>query len=162
MGGRRGTEGPQATDGAPSRPQAHDARRLSRELAMRAIFARDVGLARPLEVLAHWGEEEGVPAPVQSLARALVEGVFSHLGEVDGRIATYSRHWSLPRLAAVDRSVLRLAIFELLYRPEVPRAVVVDEAVGLADAFGGEDSARFVNGILGQFVRDLEAGTPRD
>ena len=148
--------------GRPGTERAQDSRRLGRELAMRAIYARDVGLARPLEVLAHLAREEDAPREAESFARELVEGVAGHLAELDRRIAAYARNWSLPRLAAVDRSVLRLAVFELFHRSDVPRAVAVDEAVGLADAFGGEESARFVNGLLGQLVRDLEAGEPRD
>jgi N utilization substance protein B len=150
-------EGGWEAAGGP-RPRGHGPRHRARELAMQAIYARDVGLARPLDVLAHLAEEEAVPPAVRALAEELVRGVTEHLAEVDRRIAAYARQWSLGRLAAVDRSILRVAVYELCYRPEVPASVAIDEAVGLADAYGGEDSPRFVNGILGQLARDLEAG----
>jgi N utilization substance protein B len=136
-------------------------RRLGRELAMKAIFARDVGLSRPLDALAHLCREEGADAETEAFARELVAGVSGSLPEVDRRIAAYADHWSLARLGAVERNILRLAVFELGRRPEVPAAVAIKEAVRLADVYGGEGSGAFVNGVLGQVARDLAAGSLR-
>lgn len=151
------------TNAVPRSPGPHpDVRRLGRDLAMRALFARDVGLTRPLDVLGHLCREEDVPPASEAFARDLVGGVTAHIGEIDHRIAAYARNWTLPRLAAVDRSILRLAVFELGHRPDVPAAVAIDEAIGLADVYGGEESARFINGLLGQLTRDLQGGEPRE
>jgi N utilization substance protein B len=134
-------------------------RRQARELAMRALFARDVAQGRPRDVLGYLVEEEHVAAATAERAGALVDGVLADLAGIDRLIAAYARDWSLPRLAAVDRNVLRVAFFELLHSPDVPAGAAIDEALEVAKAFGGEDSSRFVNGVLGQFVRDRTAGT---
>ncbi len=77
-----------------------------------------------------------------------MEGVASHLEELDALIVRYSEHWRLERMAAVDRNLLRLAAYELLYQPKIPSKVVINEAVELAKRYGAEDSGAFVNGIL--------------
>ncbi|MGB9904003.1 MAG: transcription antitermination factor NusB, partial [Desulfotomaculales bacterium] len=71
-------------------------------------------------------------------------------------ISRVSHEWELSRMAAVDRNILRAALYEIIYRPEIPAAVSVNEAVELAKVYGGEDSGRFVNGILGQVIRESE------
>jgi transcription antitermination protein NusB len=78
----------------------------------------------------------------------LVEGVAAHQEELDVLIRQYSEHWRLERMAAVDRNLLRLALYELLHEPEVPAKVVINEAVELAKRFGSEESGSFINGIL--------------
>jgi N utilization substance protein B len=81
-------------------------------------------------------------------ARSLVEGTMAHLAEVDGLIRGQAENWRLERMPAVDRNILRLAVYEMLYEIDVPKLVVVDEAVELAKLFGSEQSGRFVNGLL--------------
>jgi transcription antitermination protein NusB len=78
----------------------------------------------------------------------LVEGVAAHQEELDALIRQYSEHWRLERMAAVDRNLLRLSLYELLHEPEVPAKVVINEAVELAKRFGSEESGSFINGIL--------------
>ena len=131
---------------------------MARELAMKALFARDVGQGRPEDVLTYLVREQAVAEDVGGFGRQLTLGVLQHLAEVDRRIAHYARDWSLPRLAAVDRNVLRVAVFELWHLPEVPEAVAISEAVEVAKTYGGEDSGRFVNGVLGQMARERAAG----
>ena len=133
----------------------------ARILAMQALFARDVGQGRPRDVLEYLCSEaadEAVAPDTRAHAARLVEGVLGHLGELDRQIAHYARQWTLPRLAAVDRNVLRVALYELAYGPDVPEAVAINEAVDAAKEYGGEDSGRFVNGVLGQVSRDRAAG----
>lgn len=123
---------------------------------MQALFARDIGQGRPLDVLAYLCEEEAVDADVATYARTLVDGVQSRLAEIDRRIAAHARDWSLMRLAAVDRNVLRVAVHELCHAPDgeaIPDAVAINEAVEIAKTYGGEASGRFVNGVLGQVAR---------
>lgn len=85
--------------------------------------------------------------PLRLFCRALVSGTRLHREAIDRQIADLARHWSLERMAATDRNILRLAVFEMLYQ-ETPRPVVINEAVNLAKTFGDNSSAAFVNGIL--------------
>lgn len=133
----------------------------ARILAMQALFARDVGQGRPRDVLDYLcvdANDEALPPETRARATRLVDGVLAHLGELDRQIAYYARQWTLPRLAAVDRNVLRVALFEVAYDGDVPEAVAINEAVEAAKEYGGEDSGRFVNGVLGQVSRDRAAG----
>ncbi len=92
----------------------------------------------------------GVPVP--EFAVQLVEGVAAHRERIDEILSTYSQGWSLGRMPAVDRTVLRMATYELLYDDDVPDAVVLDEAVGLVKALSTDDSPAFVNGLLGRLL----------
>lgn len=91
-------------------------------------------------------------------AEHLVRGVVRSLARIDELIRAGSEHWRLERMAAVDRNVLRLALFELLDAPDTPAAVILDEAVELAKFFGGEESGAFVNGVADGIRRRLERG----
>jgi N utilization substance protein B len=87
----------------------------------------------------------------------LITGVEEHLAEIDERLAETSENWALSRMPFVDRAILRMAVYEMLYCPNVPISVTINEAVELAKDFGGEeDSPRFVNGVLGRIARSLE------
>jgi N utilization substance protein B len=81
-------------------------------------------------------------------AQALFEGTVEHLDEVDSLIRSKAEHWRLERMPCVDRNILRLAVFEFLYQLDVPKLVIINEAIELAKRFGSEDSGRFVNGLL--------------
>jgi N utilization substance protein B len=131
------------------------ARRRAREVAFRLAYQADV-MAEPCN--AAWrsaGEDERL-SPDQ---RALVDDVLGVLrrrpDEVDELIRGAARHWALDRLAATDRSVLRIAIAELIGRPGTPARVVLDEAIEIARRYGGEESGRFVNGVLDRAARAL-------
>ena len=93
-----------------------------------------------------------VPEPY---AEALVRDAGRRAGEIDGLVAEKAAGWRLERMPAIDRQILRLATLELLDRPEVPTAVVLDEAIELAKAYSTEDSGRFVNGVLAALAREL-------
>jgi N utilization substance protein B len=94
-----------------------------------------------------------------ALTRELVFGVAQNIDEIDAQIAAKSKGWTLERMPVLDLSVMRLAAFELLGRPDVPTAVVLDEAVELAKRFSTDDSGRFVNGVLSAVAADLRAPT---
>jgi N utilization substance protein B len=119
-----------------------------REWALQVLYqAEFAGQPREEEVARFWQhfqKRENVPAYLQEL----VLGVAAHLEELDSLIVRYSEHWRLERMAAVDRNLLRLAIYELLYRPDIPAKVVINEAVELAKKYGTEASGAFVNGLL--------------
>lgn len=102
---------------------------------------------------------EAAPS-VAPYAQLLVEGVVTHQDEIDGLISAHARSWTLPRLPGVDRALLRIAIFEVLYCPDVPNAVAIDEAVELAKSLSTDESAGFLNGVLGTVARGATVELP--
>jgi len=129
-------------------------RRRGRETALKLLFQIDIGKLPAEEVLARALEEGKADAEAVSFAHELVRGTLDNLREIDGLISRYAKDWTLERMANVDRNVLRLALFELLYLPDIPASVSVDEAVELAKRYSTSESGKFVNGILGNVVRD--------
>ena len=132
------------------------ARTRGREAALQILFAEDLagGSLEHAERL-HWAH---LAASVEGkdFAHAVVEGYGAHAEEIDTVIRKVSEHWRLERMPLVDRNILRLATFELLYMPDVPRRVTLNEAVELAKRYGGENSAGFVNGVLDRIATDLK------
>ena len=128
-------------------------RRKAREIAIQILYQADVAGVPFSEAFATY---EGYfnPSPkVLSFARELVNGVAEKQEEIDKVIERYSKNWKLSRMSAIDRNILRLATYELLFRPDIPPKVSINEAVELAKAFGTEESASFVNGILDAIYR---------
>ncbi len=91
--------------------------------------------------------------PVSSYAADLVRGVHEHAAQIDELLGAYSQGWALPRMPAVDRNILRIGTYELLWRDEVPDAVAISEAVALAGELSTDDSPGFVNGLLGRLLQ---------
>jgi N utilization substance protein B len=87
----------------------------------------------------------------------LITGIQKHLDGINGIIVKYAPEWPLPQITVVDRNILRIGVFELLYSPDIPPKVAINEAIELAKTFGGESSGKFVNGVLGAIFKDLEA-----
>jgi len=127
------------------------ARRKARKRALDILFEADLRGVAPASLLAD--RTEDAQPPVAPYAQLLVEGVVAHQEEIDGLISQHAHGWTLPRLPGVDRGLLRLAIFELLYCPDVPDAVAIDEAVELAKSLSTDESPSFLNGVLGAVVR---------
>lgn len=96
-----------------------------------------------------------LPVAPDPLAATLVRGVADNVAQIDAYIGKYARGWTIERMATIDLIVLRIATYELLCRPEVPTAVVLDEAVELAKRFSTDDSGRFVNGVLASIAREV-------
>ncbi|MBE9565697.1 MAG: transcription antitermination factor NusB [Proteobacteria bacterium] len=131
-------------------------RRAARELALRTLFQVDVGGMKSEEAIDLAFAQEPRDAQTLAFARDLVEGVVNQRARIDAVIEKYARDWTLERMANIDRNVLRLAICELLFMPDIPPSVTVDEAVELAKKYSTAESGRFVNGILGNLVRHLD------
>lgn len=93
---------------------------------------------------------------VEEFAGGLVEGVRENLEEIDQLIARHATHWKLSRMACVDRNILRIAIYELKFRPDIPSTVSIDEAIEIGKKFGTEDSGAFINGILDPFSKEIQ------
>jgi N utilization substance protein B len=129
----------------------HAERSEARERALGLLYEAEAKGRTPAEVL-----DDQLLAPLE-FAVELVEGVSAHQSELDAMIGHYSKGWTLERMAALDRAVLRIGTFELAHRPDVPVGVVLAEAVDLASRFSTEDSARFVNGLLGRISKEVRA-----
>jgi N utilization substance protein B len=128
------------------------ARSKARKRALDVLFEADVRGTDPLTTLTEWVERDD--PPVQAYAQGLVEGVVSHRDRIDELVANYAEDWSLERMPPVDRAVLRLALYELLWCESIPDAVAIDEAVELAKSLSTEASPAFVNGLLSRVLRD--------
>ncbi|MEU2173960.1 MULTISPECIES: transcription antitermination factor NusB [Nocardia] len=129
----------------------HKARRRAVDLLFEAE-ARDVDAADLLDERAELAGRDQSVAPVHPYTRTLVGGVADDLDRVDGTIESYLQDWTLARLPAVDRAILRIAVWELFHASDVPPVVAVDEAVELAKELSTDDSPSFLNGVLGQVV----------
>ncbi len=130
----------------------HKARRRAVDLLFEAE-ARDIDPAELLAERAQLAVGDESVAPVNPYTGTLVEGVADDLDRVDGTIESYLQDWTLERLPAVDRAILRVAVWELFHATDVPPVVAVDEAVELAKELSTDDSPSFVNGVLGQVVQ---------
>ena len=134
--------------------QQHD-RTAARRLATQVLYQSDILEDDPAAIIA----DERLVDETQLLskyARRLIEGATAHKETIDNDIISASENWALDRMPIVDRSLLRMAAFEMRYVDEVPISVTINEAVNLAKEFGGDDSPRFVNGILGRIAIKLE------
>jgi N utilization substance protein B len=131
------------------------ARHSGREAALQMIFQMEASGVRAEAVIAlFWRSFEAEPEG-REYSDSAVRGIEDTLAAVDARITKASTHWRLERMSRVDRNVLRLGTWELTNRADVPRAVILDEAVELAKSFGTEDSGAFVNGVLNRIAEDL-------
>lgn len=158
------------TSRRPASARNQGKRRKAREMAMQMLYQRELGESTLEQIFAAFNPREYTytptdadtdeePAPLKgeaaerareafAYARQLVEGIASNADQVDEMIRGHAENWRLERMAVIDRSILRLAIYEMLYETSVPKVVIVDEAIELAKRFGSEHSGRFVNGLL--------------
>ena len=132
------------------------ARTKARKRAVDVLYEADVRGGDRLAVLRDRIETANPPVPEHTIR--LVEGVAEHSARIDALIEAHASNWSLDRLPDVDRAILRMAVFELLWADDVPDVVVIDEAVELAKALSTDDSPAYVNGVLGA-VLDAEVPT---
>lgn len=136
-------------------------RREGREAAVQFLYQLDLNNRELSATARHFWDLRSAPGAelppdkMQNFTAELVAGVMEHVAEIDERIKRYAANYELHRIAAVDRNILRLAIFEMLHCPDVPPVVAINEAIEIAKRFGSEESGRFVNGILDRVRGDL-------
>jgi transcription antitermination protein NusB len=130
-------------------------RRKSRELALQMLFQWEVGQHTPGKVVATFLPTLKANDEVKDFARRLFEGTVADIESIDPLLRRHAENWKLERMAAVDRNVLRLAIYEMLHEPETPAAVVINEALELARRFSTPDSVEFANGVLDAVRKSL-------
>ncbi len=126
------------------------ARTKARKRALDVLFQADLRSVDPLDALTEL--EARSDGPLNPYTRVIVEGVTQHRTRIDDLLATYSADWSLHRMPAVDRNLLRIGVWELLWAEDVPQAVAISEAVELSKDLSTEESPGFVNGVLGQIA----------
>ncbi len=130
-------------------------RRNARQAAVQFHFWRDAHSGAAPEKMEDFWDFCPAKSGVRDFAQPLIDGMMEHLPQIDERIGRYCENYDLHRVSPVDRNVLRLAIFEMLFRDDIPPVVSINEAIELAKTFGGPDSGRFVNGILDRVKDDL-------
>lgn len=131
-------------------------RRRSRELALQILFQWDIHGDTKHWLENFWARHQATP-DVRQFADRLVDGVMKHQAELDAVLGSWASNWTVSRMPIVDRNILRQALYELLWIPDVPAKVTMNEAIELAKRFADDETKRFVNGILDQVIK----GDPR-
>jgi len=134
-------------------------RTKAREYALQMLYQVEITRGNWQETLeGFWqsGERKDVPAELKDFSAELLSGVANHLPEIDQKISKYAANWQLERMAFVDRNIMRLGCFELLFRQDIPPKVAINEAVDLAKKYSGPGSGKFVNAILDQVKIEKE------
>jgi N utilization substance protein B len=131
------------------RSGVEDPRSVARESALTLLYEAESKGVTPRDVV------DAQVIPVDQVVRLLVLGVMEHQSEIDASITAHSTGWTIERMPALDRNILRVATFELMQRADVPTAVILDEAVELAKRFSTDDSGRFVNGVLSAIAAEV-------
>ncbi|NLM25676.1 MAG: transcription antitermination factor NusB [Firmicutes bacterium] len=137
-------------------------RRLARQTALQTLYQIDIAKISAEEGLATRLEETELEEPDQQYTANVVKSVVLHLEEIDSLLGKFAVDWAIDRMPIVDRNILRLAIGEILYAKDIPVKVSINEAVELAKIFSSDESARFVNGVLGAIVDYLALGEQND
>jgi N utilization substance protein B len=138
-------------------------RRKARECALQMLFAADVSLTPPDQLVkTYWTElgETEIEESAREFATRLAIGTLAHANELDERIRLRAEHWRISRMAIVDRNILRLAVYEFLHEP-TPRTVAINEALEIARRFSTYEATQFINGILDAIKRDLDEHQPQ-
>ncbi len=141
-------------------------RRKAREYALQILFQLDIRKEKPsASVLKHFWAEYKPDDEVKAFSEEIIKGTYKHVARINDLIHQCAKNWSLDRMAVVDRNVLRMAVYEILYRMDIPTSVTINEAIEIAKKFGTDESGAFVNGILDRVARmtgKLEEGKIED
>lgn len=131
-------------------------RRKARESTLQILFQIEFDSSSLEKIVnSYWENIAYSEEEIRSYSTWLVEGILSHQEEIDGIIQSVSEHWRVPRMAMIDRNILRIAVFELLYEEKVAPAIVINEAIEIAKKYSGEQAGTFVNGILDAIRKQL-------
>jgi len=130
-------------------------RRKAREYAIQILFQLDVRKDKPTAtVFKRFWEEHAPDDEVKSFTEEIVKGTYKHLAKINKQIIASAKNWALDRMATVDRNVLRMAVYEILFQTDIPASVTINEAIEIAKRFGSDESGAFVNGILDSVARE--------
>lgn len=131
-------------------------RRKAREETLRILFQIEFEDAELDTIVAQYWENRKIHEEIKEYSTWLVSGIISHKGEIDDTIQSVSEHWRISRMALVDRNILRMAVFEMLYEENIDSAVVINEAIEIARKYSGNEAVTFVNGILDAARKKME------
>lgn len=123
-------------------------RTQAREIALKVMYAREIGKLDLDKCLEQYWEDDPQDDEIRQFCSELIEGISGKLEKLDAIIAKYADNWDLERMATIDRNILRLASYELLFSKDVPPKVAINEAIEIAKKYGDKDSGKFVNGVL--------------
>ncbi len=137
-------------------------RRKAREFALQMLYQWDVTQNKPSKIEASFWKQARGAQSTRAFANRLFEGAVQASGKIDERLKKHARNWRLDRMAAIDRNILRLGVYELFYEPETPPKVILNEAVELAKKFSAEDSAGFINGVLDAISKSISKDTTQN
>ncbi|MCQ9208047.1 MAG: transcription antitermination factor NusB [Omnitrophica bacterium] len=129
-------------------------RSRARELALKFLYQIDLTKEESHSALEAFWQEHRAPKPIKEFTMELVQGALTNLPTIDNKISNYAQNWQLRRMAVIDRNILRLGCFELLFLQDVPPKVSINEAVELAKKYGDTESSKFVNGILDKIYKE--------
>jgi N utilization substance protein B len=131
-------------------------RRKAREAALQILYQVDLSKLDPKEAMQlFWKNHSSIPE-VEEFAYQIVEGVVRNRLEIDRLVEQHSTHWKLSRMTCVDRNILRIAVYELMYCHDIPASVSLNEAIEIGKKFGTEDSGSFINGVLDNIAKELK------
>ncbi|MDD8031903.1 MAG: transcription antitermination factor NusB [Acidobacteriota bacterium] len=135
-------------------------RRKAREYALQILFQMEFTRDELSSILPNYWSNQNLPEEIKTYCEWLLQGVCEHRAEVDQVIQQASKNWRLERMATVDRNVLRIAVFEMLYESNLAPPIIIDEAIEIARKFSGQEAAAFINGILDAVYRQLLKSAP--
>ncbi len=137
-------------------------RRKARESTLQILFQLEFNNSQPEKAIKQYWKYRRASQEIKSYSDLLVEGILSHQEEIDTLIQSVSEHWRLARMAVVDRNILRIAVFELLYEKNIAPAIIINEAIEIAKKYSNEEGAMFVNGLLDAVRKELEPDDKSD
>jgi transcription antitermination factor NusB len=134
-------------------------RTKSRECALQVLYAIDIRKADQQEIAQRYWKDNKVEDNIRKFAQQLIVGTLDKMANIDVLISKYADNWRIERMAVIDRNIIRMATYELLYANDIPPKVAINEAVELAKKFGDDESGRFVNGVLDK-INKIERDNP--
>ncbi|OGP13337.1 MAG: transcription antitermination factor NusB [Deltaproteobacteria bacterium RIFCSPLOWO2_02_FULL_50_16] len=129
-------------------------RRKAREYALQMLYQLELAREEPKIVYEHFWRSQKAPEEVVAFATQIVDGTFRNLKEIDDLIEKHSTHWKISRMNAVDRNILRLSVYEILFCHDIPVSVAINEGIEIAKKFGTDESSSFVNGVLDHIAKE--------
>ncbi|MFH1061727.1 MAG: transcription antitermination factor NusB [Candidatus Omnitrophota bacterium] len=134
-------------------------RTKARECALQVLYAVDIRKCSKREISESYWQENKEPLEIKIFAQDLIDGTLVKMSKIDQLISKYADNWRIERMAVIDRNIIRMAIYELLYAADIPPKVAINEAVELAKKFGDDESGSFVNGVLDK-INKIERDSP--
>ena len=131
-------------------------RRKARELALKVLYQKDSTSSGWEETFDYSADEMEIDEECKKFAKKLTKGTIKNLELIDAKISEFSKHWQISRISVVDRNILRLACYEILFEKKIPNAVSIDEAIELSKKYSAEESKSFINGVLDAIRKSLK------